>query len=132
MTLRVLLIEDNAANMELARYLLESHGFDCDCALTGAAGLRLFARSVPDIVLCDLQLPDMDGFEVLRRLHAMGRERLPPIVAVTAYAMVGDRERILAAGFDDYLSKPLEPERFAARVAALAASKAAGQGHGGP
>lgn len=119
MAYRILLIEDNAANMDLARYLLEAHGFECDAAMDGVAGLRAARQHAPHLVLCDLQLPDMDGFEVLRGLREEAALKAVPVVAVTALAMLGDRERILAAGFDGYLPKPLDPRRFAGQVAAF-------------
>ncbi len=116
---RILLIEDNAANMELARYLLEAYGFACVAAEDGAAAIAAAAAQAPELVLCDLQLPDMDGFEVLRHLRTMEAMRGVPVVALTALAMLGDRERVLAAGFDGYLSKPLDPQAFAGQVAAF-------------
>jgi len=116
---RVLLVEDNAANMDLARYLLQAHGFLCDEAPDGESGLRMAAARPPDIVLCDLQLPGMDGFALLRALRADPRVAAIPVIAVTAYAMVGDRSRILAAGFNGYIAKPLDPRRFAGQIAAF-------------
>jgi CheY-like chemotaxis protein len=112
----VLLVEDNAANLELVRYLLESHGFACEAAVDGASALRAAQARRPDLVLCDLQLPDVDGFEVLRGLRAMPALQGLRVIAVTAYAMVGDRERILGAGFDGYIAKPLDPARFVGQV----------------
>jgi CheY-like chemotaxis protein len=115
----VLIIEDNADNRDLARYLLESHGFVCDVAVDGASALRAAQARNPHIVLCDLQLPDIDGFEILRAFRAMPAMRGVPVVAVTAYAMVGDRERVLGAGFDGYIAKPLDPVKFVSQVAAF-------------
>src|SRR5690349_17152086 len=100
MAQRILLIEDNRANMELARYLLEAAGFECEGAFDGEAGLQAAHRSPPQLIICDLQLPGIDGFEVMRRLRNNPDLAGIPIVAVTAYAMVGDRDRVLAAGFD--------------------------------
>jgi two-component system cell cycle response regulator len=113
----ILLIEDNAANMDLARYLLEAHGFACHEARDGEAGVRAARERRPDLVLCDLRLPGMDGFAVLRELRADAALAGLPVIALTAYAMVGDRDRVLAAGFDGYLAKPLDPQRFAQQVA---------------
>ncbi|HSV45174.1 MAG TPA: response regulator [Ramlibacter sp.] len=125
---RVLLIEDNPASMELGRYLLEAHGFECIAAFDGLTGLRQAAASRPDLVLCDLQLPDVDGFEVLRRLRGDATLAAVPVVAITAFAMVGDRDRVLAAGFDGYLAKPVDPQRFAAQVRGfLRAGRAGGE-----
>jgi two-component system, cell cycle response regulator len=114
---RILLVEDNAANMELARYLLEAHGFVCEQAVDAEAALALLARAAPpDLVLCDLHLPGMDGFALLAALRNDSRLAGVPVVAVTAYAMVGDRSRVLAAGFSGYIAKPLDPCRFVAQV----------------
>ena len=116
---RVLLIEDNRPNRDLVRYLLEAHGFLCEEAVDGEAGVQQAFASRPDIVICDLQLPGIDGFEVLRRLRAEPGLAGVPVVAVTAYAMVGDRERILAAGFDGYVAKPIDPQRFVGEIASF-------------
>lgn len=120
MSRRVLVIEDNPDNRELARYLLKAHGYECDTAPDGESGVRLAADRPPDIVLCDLQLPGMDGFEVLAKLREEPSLSRVPVVAVTAFAMVGDRDRILGAGFDAYMPKPIDPVRFASQVAAIA------------
>lgn len=116
---QVLLIEDNAASRELARYLLEAHGIVCEEASDGETGLEMAHARRPDLVVCDLQMPGMDGFAVLRALRAAPDLAGIPVVAVTAYAMVGDRDRVLAAGFDGYISKPLDPQRFVAQLAAF-------------
>lgn len=114
---RVLLIEDNIPNRDLARYLLEASGYACDEAHDGESALQIAQTSRPDLVICDLQLPGIDGFEVLRGLRAQPAMAGVPVVAVTAYAMVGDRERILAAGFDGYIGKPIDPQRFVVEIA---------------
>lgn len=134
---RILLIEDNADSRELVRYLLEAHGIACEEAPDGETGLEKAHASRPDLVICDLQMPGMDGFAVLRALRAAPGLASVPVVAVTAYAMVGDRDRVLAAGFDGYISKPLDPRRFVAQLAgfmgvpAPAATLAAGPGKPG-
>lgn len=114
---RVLLVEDNIPNRDLARYLLEASGYACEEAHDGETALQMAGMSGPDIVICDLQLPGIDGFDVLRGLRALPHLIGVPVVAVTAYAMVGDRERILAAGFDGYISKPIDPRSFADEIA---------------
>ncbi|MES2974421.1 MAG: response regulator [Pseudomonadota bacterium] len=114
---RVLVIEDNMPNRDLARYLLEANGYACDEAHDGETALQMVLTSRPDLVICDLQLPGIDGFEVLRGLRAQPGLLGVPVVAVTAYAMVGDRERILAAGFDGYIGKPIDPQRFVSEIA---------------
>lgn len=119
MSARVLLIEDNPANMALARYLLQAHGFTCIEATDGEAGLRLAAQQRPDMVICDLQLPRMDGFGVLQGLRALPGFARIPVVALTAFAMVGDRDRVLAAGFDGYIAKPFDPQKLVPQLAGL-------------
>jgi two-component system, cell cycle response regulator len=109
---RVLVIEDNPTNLDLMSYLLRAFGHLPLRATAGEVGVEAAARELPDLVVCDLQMPGIDGFEVLRRLRAEPATSSIPVVAVTAYAMVGDRERILAAGFDGYIAKPIEPLSF--------------------
>jgi two-component system, cell cycle response regulator len=118
MAARVLIIEDNATNLELMAYLLHAFGHQPVQATEGLAGVEAAARERPDLIVCDLQMPDADGFEVLRRLRADPATSRIPVVAVTAYAMVGDRERILAAGFDGYIAKPIDPRSFVSQVEA--------------
>jgi two-component system, cell cycle response regulator len=116
MPARILIIEDNPANLELMTYLLRSCNYEPAIAEDGETGLKLAARERPDVVLCDIQLPGADGFEVVRRMKADPTTRAVPVVAVTAYAMVGDRDRALAAGFDGYIAKPITPETFVSQV----------------
>jgi len=100
-------------------YLLEAAGHTLVGVDSGEAALLAARQAPPDLVLCDLQLPGLDGFAVMRGLKQADRLGAIPVVAVTAYAMVGDRERVLAAGFDGYLSKPIDPERFTGQVEAF-------------
>lgn len=104
-----LVIEDNVDNMELITFILEAHGYRTLRATTGQEGIDLALAGAPDFVLLDIQLPDMDGADALRviRDHPAGN-RLP-IIAVTSYAMSGDRERLLAAGCNGYIEKPIDP-----------------------
>jgi two-component system cell cycle response regulator len=113
---RILVIEDNPANLELMRYVLGAFGHTVVTAIDGDEGIAAARRERPDLIVCDLQLPGIDGFEVVRRLNADPAFARVPLIAVTAYAMVGDRERVLAAGFDDYIAKPIEPQSFVDRV----------------
>jgi two-component system cell cycle response regulator len=115
---RVLVIEDNPTNLDLMSYLLRAFGHQPLRATAGAAGVEAAVHELPDLVVCDLQMPGADGFEVLRRLRAHPATSSIPVVAVTAYAMVGDRERILAAGFDGYIAKPIEPQSFVRQLEA--------------
>lgn len=103
MNTRVLIIEDNQANLDLITYLLEAYSYRVDAAREGKSGLAAARRERPDIILCDIQMPGMDGFEVIDRLRRDPQLHSIKTVALTAYAMVGDREKLLAAGFDGYL-----------------------------
>ena len=116
MGFRILMIEDNPDNLELMRYLLKAFGHTPLTAEEGAEGIELARRENPDLIICDIQLPGMSGYEVAKALKADGRLAGIPLVAVTALAMVGDRDRILAAGFDGYISKPIVPETFLKQV----------------
>lgn len=110
---RVLVVDDNAINLALMTYLLDAYGFETAAAGNGEEALACLA-DWPDAaaVLCDIQMPVMDGYEFASRFRAHPSWAGIPLVAVTALAMVGDRERILAAGFDAYLAKPIEPQTF--------------------
>ena len=104
---QVVVVEDNERNMKLFREVLESSGYRTLEADTGERAVALTAEHRPDLVLMDIHLPDIDGVEALRRLRADERTASVPVLALTAQAMEGDRERFLAAGFDGYLSKPV-------------------------
>ena len=104
---RVLVVEDNEKNMKLVRDVLKATGYRTLEATTGGQAVELAAEHAPDLVLMDIQLPDIDGVEALSLLRADERTASIPVLAVTALAMQGDRERFLAAGFDDYISKPV-------------------------
>jgi two-component system cell cycle response regulator DivK len=112
----ILLIEDNAQNSYLTTFLLESQGLNVVSASDGAVGVELAKQTLPDLILLDIQLPMMDGYAVARALRAIESLMLTPIVAVTSYAMVGDREKCLAAGCNGYIEKPINPETFVAEV----------------
>ena len=119
MNITVLIIEDNEQNRYLLTFLLEQNGFRVVSAVDGASALELVPALMPDIILLDIQLPGMDGYEVAAALRAMAQIRDTPIVAVTSYAMVGDRERALSAGCSGYLEKPIDPDTFVAEVASF-------------
>ena len=112
MSARILIIEDNPANMELMTYLLEAFGHTVLSLYNGEEGLEAARAQLPDLILCDVHLPKMDGYDVLRQLKCEAALRSIPVIAVTALALVGDRQKLLAAGFDGYLGKPIEPELF--------------------
>ena len=119
MAARILVIEDNPANLELMRYVLDAFGHAVVTAMDGNDGLVAARREFPDLIVCDLQLPGIDGFEIARQLKADAAFARVPLIAVTAFAMVGDRERVLAAGFDGYIAKPIEPQNFVDRIDAF-------------
>ena len=104
---RVLVVEDNEKNMKLFRDVLQATGYRTLEATTGGLAVELAAEHVPDLVLMDIQLPDIDGLEALARLRADQRTASIPVLALTAQAMHGERERFLAAGFDGYVAKPV-------------------------
>ncbi|MEO7941500.1 MAG: response regulator [Burkholderiaceae bacterium] len=116
MTATILLIEDNEQNRYLATYLLEHHQFKVVAAVDGPQGIALAAKLVPQLVLLDIQLPGMDGYSVARELRQLDALRATPIIAVTSYAMAGDRETALAAGCDGYIEKPINPETFCVEI----------------
>ena len=113
---RILLIEDNEQNRYMLTFLLEKHGHEVIPAESGPLGLELAAKALPDLILLDIQLPGMDGYSVARALKRDQRLKSIPIVAVTSYAMVGDREKVLAAGAEGYIEKPINPETFVTEV----------------
>lgn len=114
---RILVIEDNPANLELMAYLLRAFGHEVLEAPTGEAGLALAREQKPDAMLCDLQLPDIDGHRIAQAIRSDPGLAATPLVAVTAFAMSGDRERALSGGFDGYISKPIVPEAFLEQIA---------------
>ncbi|MCB0191998.1 MAG: response regulator [Anaerolineae bacterium] len=109
---RILVIEDNEQNMYLTTFILEQHGHSVYQAWDGHAGIELAGQVKPDLILLDIQLPVMDGYQVAQALRREPVLVDVPIVAVTSYAMLGDRERILAAGCTGYLEKPINPDTF--------------------
>ena len=109
---RILVVEDNEKNMKLFRDVLQATGYRTLEATTGARAVELATEHGPDLVLMDIQLPDIDGVEALRRLRADEGTASIPVLALTAQAMDGDRERFLAAGFDGYMSKPVDIVAF--------------------
>ncbi len=114
----VLLIEDNEQNRYLARYLLERSGFTVASAADGLSGIKLAQTLMPDLILLDIQLPTMDGHAVARQLSSDQTLQRIPIVAVTSYAMAGDRERCLEAGCNGYIEKPINPDTFIEEISA--------------
>jgi diguanylate cyclase (GGDEF)-like protein/PAS domain S-box-containing protein len=113
---RILIIEDNPTNMELMVYLLRAFGYTPLAASDGEEGVAAARREQPDLIICDVHLPKLDGYGVVTALKADPATRHIPALAVTALAMVGDRERLLGAGFDGYIGKPIEPDSFVTQI----------------
>lgn len=113
---RILVIEDHALNLELMVYLLQAAGHEVLCASDGDTGLALALRERPDLVLCDIQMPGTDGLAVATALRADPGLASLPLIAVTAAAMAGDRERALAVGFDALIAKPIDPPAFLSMI----------------
>ena len=117
MAARILIIEDNPANLALMAYLLEAFGYAGTFnAADGEQGWQAVRQGVPDLIICDVHLPQRDGYEVVRLVKADPQLRAIPVIAVTALAMVGDREKMLAAGFDGYIGKPIEALTFVEQI----------------
>ncbi len=112
----ILLIEDNEQNRYLATFLLEKHGYAVVAALDGPQGIEIASHGKFDLILLDIQLPGMDGYAVAAALRKNQATRNVPIVAVTSYAMVGDREKALASGCNGYIEKPINPETFVSQI----------------
>jgi len=128
MSQRILLIEDNEQNRYLATFLLERHGHRVDVAEDGLRGVARAEELDPDLILLDIQLPNMDGYAVAQALRKVEKLQRTPIIAVTSYAMVGDREKALAVGCTGYIEKPIDPETFVQEVERLAREFRAGGG----
>jgi CheY-like chemotaxis protein len=116
MAARILVVEDNAANLELVRYLLTYSGYTVLLARNGAEGVALARQHQPDLIVCDLQMPLLDGYEVLAQLRGHADSAKVVIVAVTAFSMPNDQQKVLTAGFNGYISKPIEPETFVGQI----------------
>ena len=114
--IRILVAEDNAVNRELLRELLEARGYSVSEACDGQEALHMIEQSLPELLLLDIGMPVLDGFAVIRKIRENPRLAPLPVVAVTAYAMRGDQEKILNSGFDGYLSKPLNPSSLTAEL----------------
>ena len=115
----VLIVDDNEKNVKLARDVLRFAGFRTVQAGSGGEAVSLATEHLPDVILMDIRLPDMDGTAALRRLRADGRTARIPVVALTSFAMKGDRERFLAEGFDGYLEKPISVRELPDQIRSL-------------
>ncbi len=116
MSNKILIIEDNEQNLYLMRFLLEKNGFNVVEAVDGPKGIEAARTLLPDLILLDIQLPLMDGYAVAAELRKHKELENTPVIAVTSYAMVGDRERVLASGATDYIEKPINPFTFVEQI----------------
>ncbi len=119
MRARILIIEDDSFSRDLVKFLLEAAGYSVLVAEDGNIGLSMALVSKPDLIICDLQMPVMNGYDVVRGLAKNADWRRVPLIAVTAFSMRGDREKALAAGFDEHISKPIAPENFISQIEAF-------------
>ena len=113
---KVLVVEDNERNRYLISFLLKGDGFEVIEAFTGEDGVEMAIREQPDVVLMDIQLPGIDGYRTTRRIRASPGGEKVPIIALTSYAMTGDRERSLAAGCTGYVEKPINPDTIIGEI----------------
>lgn len=114
-----LIIEDNPDNMVLITRFLEKFGYRTLQAVTGLEGFEMALQKRPDFIILDIQLPDIEGTEVLRKIRSSEIGNNIPVIAITSYAMSGDREKLLAAGCDGYIEKPIDPERIISQIRRL-------------
>ncbi len=113
---RVLVVEDNEDNLQLVRFLLERDGYTVICARNGREGLALARQQLPDLILMDLSLPEVDGWEAAQQLKTEQATAAIPLLALTAHTLPGDRQRALSMGFNGYISKPLDVAGFAENI----------------
>ena len=120
---RILVVEDNEANMYLISYILTNNGYEVIKATNGEEGVFLAMKEKPDLILMDVQLPDMDGLEATRRIRKSKGNGDVPIIAITSYAMTGDREKALKAGCTGYIEKPINPDTIIQDIIKLGVEK---------
>ena len=113
---KILVVEDNENNLYLMKFMLEENGYQVVEAVDGVEGVKLAAIEKPDLILMDMQLPLLDGYEATKQIKANEKITNIPIIAVTSYAMVGDREKTLKAGCNDYIEKPINPETILTKI----------------
>ena len=109
---KILIVEDNEKNLKLFKVIIESLGYDTLLAVNGKEGLRVAKEHIPDLILMDIQMPKMDGISAMKVLRSDEKTKDIPVIALTSYAMKGNRERIIEAGFIDYISKPISKDNF--------------------
>ena len=113
---RILVVEDNETNLYLIKFILEKNGYEVIEAMEGAVGVELAIKEKLDLILMDLQLPDIDGLEATKRIRASEADGKIPIIALTSFAMPGDREKALAGGCTAYIEKPINPDTFISEI----------------
>jgi CheY-like chemotaxis protein len=123
MKTKVLIIEDNEQNMYMLSYLLESENYEIFQAFSGTSGIIVAKNNKPDIILLDIQLPGMDGYAVAAKLKEDEELRSIPIIAVTSYAMPGDREKAIESGAIGYIEKPINPDTFISQMTSFLQSE---------
>ena len=116
---KILIVEDNEMNRDMLSRRLERRGYEVSVAADGRQGIEVAMAIIPDLILLDLSLPEIDGWEVARRLKTEPGTRSIPIIALTAHAMIGDRDEAIAAGCNDYDTKPIEFQRLVAKIEGL-------------
>ncbi|MGA8169307.1 MAG: response regulator [Methylocystis sp.] len=122
---KILLVEDNEMNRDMLGRRLQRRGFELLVAVDGAQGVAMAQADAPDLILMDMSLPVMDGWEATRRLKAAPETRSIPVIALTAHAVSGDREKAIEAGCDDYDTKPVDLDRLLSKIGALLSRKSA-------
>lgn len=113
---KILIIEDNEQNLYLLKFIVKKYGYEVSSARDGKEGLEMVGRIKPDLILLDIQLPIIDGYTVAKTLRTKQEFEATPIVAVTSYAMVGDREKAFECGFNGYIEKPIDPMKIMAEI----------------
>jgi len=116
---KILIVEDNEMNLDMLSRRLARHGYDLITAVDGEQAVALAQSEMPDLILMDLSLPVLDGWEATRRIKTMPNTRSIPIIALTAHAMAGDQQKAMRAGADDYDTKPIDFKRLVAKIEAL-------------
>jgi CheY-like chemotaxis protein len=116
---KVMVIEDNEQNMYMITYLLESYSYEVIQSFNGIEGIKKAKEEKPDIILLDIQLPEMDGYNITREIKKNEELKNIPIIAVTAYAMMGDKEKAIDAGAIGYIEKPIDPDTFVSQMEAF-------------
>jgi len=124
---KILVIEDNKQNLYLVRFILERNSYEVFAAMDGKAGIEMAVSLKPDLILLDIQLPVMDGYAVARALRLEPDLAATPIVAVTSYAMPGDREKVMEVGCNGYIEKPIDPGTFMVQVEQHLAARTGGE-----